>query len=417
MLNALLMVTAMIIQLQSPLLTDDEWLADGWEITNRETYTISDYVEPYSVNENGVAEYFMDMCFTEEGEFKWAVAGNDEIVFLTEHGSENTFPIPNNIRDISIAPEADYAVISDYDRNHYVAEGARGSINPIDTDEFIFKWFIYEDNGLVGVGENSIVFCNYDGEISRIRNYDHSTGLPTFVNWTFAQDAGIALLMNGIDCILEAYDLTGNQIWEMYFLEASGGTKPMTISENGECVAVSLGLNGVRIITENGTRTRHILEDYQTISLQLSPKGVYLAVVVSRMENGILETPELYIYDVEMDLLALLEFDFRNVLPSVCAVTDNRSVLCGFNNNDCNDPYYNVLSRRFVLFDETGTAIWASKCNSRVSKQAEPVMRYMPYGLTNKGFVCSILHNNDSYRIGYLSPYSNIIHNISIKID
>jgi len=403
-----------VSQPQLPFEDDNEWVAEGYEVVNEQTYRISDYVDPYDKDENGVDQYFIDMCFNDEGYFSCAIAGSNEVCFLNEDSSYLSVSI-NHYRDIAMIPDECIAVASDFSNYNFLILGKDTVIKPISFNSFVLSWFLTASDGFIGIGEHTVVFCNHNGQVIESREY-RDTGTSVFSQWQFAQESGIAVLMNSYDMLLEAYDLDGDQLWELTFPEASGGTKPMAVSENGETVAVSLGLNGVRIITDNGTRFRDIFESKYVLSIQVSPRGEYVGAVVAVTDgNSRLGPPEIYTYDVGRDEYTSININTQAIMPSICSVTGDGTILIGLNFVSGERSYSNVSSRRFALFDSLGDLVWVSESNQGDNALVHPIMRFMPYGLTNKGFIHSIREYDNNYQIGYLIPYSDTIRYIYIE--
>lgn len=407
MLSIILLLSTMIIQSQSPLLTSEEWVAEGWDITDRVTYNISDYVEPYSINENGIAEYFVELCFTEEGEFRAAIAGENEVVFFSDVGLRHSVIIPE-YRNISLSPNNFLAVVSDYGNNQYLIDGIDESVSQLDITAFHFDWFINNNSQITGIGRNSITFCNRGGDIVRIQDYQNS-GRPTFVQWGNASEGNLIIVINGIEYLIEAYSISGGLHWSFDFLYASAGTVPLAVSADGSCSAVSQSSNGFIVLNAGGEIFAHCLENYYVLSLVVSPEGNYIAATVAaRDEHSNLKLPELYLFDVQNNLLKRIEFDSRHWLPSVCSIAADGSLLCGFNHND--GEYGNLIrGRRYVLYDISGAIIWESSTSITEDIVINSIMRYMPYGISNKGFVNSVMCTDVGYQLCYMDPINGEI--------
>lgn len=401
MLNALMMLTAMIIQLQSPLLSDDEWVAEGWEITDRETYSILDYVEPYSVTDNGISEYFMELCFTEEGEFRAAIAGENEVVFFSDVGSRYSVTIPQ-YRNISLSPNNFLAVASDYGNNQYLINAMDEVVSQLDITHFFFTWFVNNSSQITGIGRNSLVFCDNHGEILNVQEFDYTTGRPTFVQWSNASEGNMIVVLNGIEYLIEAYSVSGELLWSLNFPYASAGTVPLAVSADGSCTAVSQSGNGFIVLNADGEIIDHYLENYYLFSLDVSPEGNCVAASASRNTRG---KPELYVFNIQDGTSSQIEIPSEQWLPSVRSVTDDGTLLCGYNHANSNSDWRTINGRRLALYDNTGNLQWtsviydANEVNNRNIKNCYT----LPVQI-NARFAGQIISCIDGYRLCYFNP-------------
>jgi len=348
------------IQPQQLFNIDHEWLDSGWELKDRITYPITDYVDPYSVNSAGVPEYFVEMCFSDTGEFRCAIAGKEEVVFLSEYGEMHSATLPD-FRNIFLFPDHIAAIACDTENRNYLIHGISGSSECfLESDEFFFRWYISDDGNIAGIGRNSLVFYDSDGMF--VSSDEHEiTYLPTFVQWTNAASANRIFVLNMIDTLIESYDSAGNIIQRIDHPWASGGIVAFDVSDNGQTIAVSLGSKGIRVFTDGDTNGRILLEDHLTASIGVSPSGEFISFSATSFDSD--QEPiqtGLNLYDISSSDITTIPFDEQNWYPCVLQVMDDGSILGGFYESGGGYGYNSYNAVRFVLFDSNGTPIWIS---------------------------------------------------------
>jgi len=401
----------MLSQSQAPLLTNEEWIADGWEITSRETYTISDYVEPYSVTENGISEYFIELCFTEEGEFRAGIAGENRAVFISESGSIHSMEIPD-YSDISLFPHNNFAVTSkcvnmmNGEWEHFFVDAKNQTITQINLLRPIFSWIMDMDGHVVGIGGLTLAFYATDGNLIHLEEYQYDI-VSTIVQWAYSGD-NVLVVMNLDELAIIAYDMLGNKLWET-IPEISTGTVPLAVSSEGRFTVAFNSPDGCILLNEHGSIIDYFIKGNLALSLAVSPNGDYVASsstpLVEQRQRGL---PELAVFNVQNRTSTQIEIDSEYWLPSVRSISDDGTLLCGYKLIDgYND--WDISGQRLVLYDNAGNTLWATKIyrNNVIRTNAIDVYTYSRN--INLGFTNCINLFNGGYQLSYLDLISGKI--------
>lgn len=423
MLSTLMMLTAMIIQSQSPLLTDDEWIAEGWEITNRETYAISDYVEPYAVTENGIVKYFVELCFTEEGEFRAGIKGDHKVVIIDEDLTSNFVEIPQ-LSEISISALNNFVYVLGnlYSTNNSVYERLIGAIEHMYTLDYPVIWVIDMEGSIAGVGGSTITFLDIDGNEIIRQDYPYR-GLPTIANWAFARNGNLLITMESFDNQITAYDMSGNHLWDLH-VDLRGGLMPLAVSDNGNTICITITLNGCIVVDKQGNIVMHVLgdNDYMQIeSIDISPNGEYAAITafqcIPRAETG---KEQLYFVDIISESVSQIPLgSFSEVYsPQVMGISDDGYILSGLNHRDVTIHRGGIVERRVALLDNQGDYIWISDSTDLddilvvLASQVQPLSSFID---ALYGFEECIYSNNDVIRLAYVDLTTGNIVILSIS--
>lgn len=414
MLSMLLVFTAITMQLQSPLLMNEEWVAEGWQITNRVEYRLSNYVEPHSISRYGTPQYFIELSVTEEGKFRIGLAGGNEVVFINDDGSTKSMVIPD-YSDIYLFPNHYFGAANNciHAMNRqwesFFVDIQSQEIIPVDVSSLRFggtrfDWFMDQYGRIGGVEISNLVFFNTDGAMVNHEEYQYDIMVSRIPNWAIG-NGNTLIAMNMDDLALIAYDLLGSRLWEIPFPEVTAGTAPLAVSNDGTCTAASKVTNGIIILDEAGAIVNHLLENYYTLSLTVSPEGQYVAgVFTPRLERGVRGMPEMHVFNLRSGSSMEIELISDEWLPSVRRITDDGALFCGYNLiNGYND--WDISGRHLVLFDEFGNIIWTSNMFYNAEFNSKNIARCTsyPYGI-NTSFADYLVSTEDGYRLAYMDP-------------
>ena len=411
MLSSMLVIL-MSFQSQMFFDSEDEWIAEGYEIVTELRYRISDYVDPYSTNENGVDQYFVEMCFDPDGDFKVGIQGSNNLV-LIDAGTPGPISVPiipgieiRNIQNLIFVLSKYYS--SDFGTfNKFIS-----TIEYLSTRECPISWMMNSSGYITCADGSRIAFYDIDGHEMHSEHFPYNThgGLPSLLNWSCARDGNLIVVTLLQENLVRAYDMCGNCLWE-YQLDVQGGLMPVTVSDNGSTVCVSTTLNGCIILDNRGNPLISILNDDEYMSVEsigLSPNGEYTAITAMQCSPGAEPGDALlYLINISSETIevTLLDSFSENYSPQVMDVTDDGLILCGLNRVSGDTGHRRgITDRRLAVIDRDGNYVWVSDITTMDSviiesdNAVQPLSSYLNSIYGFKGTI----YSNSIIEIGYL---------------
>ena len=394
-LPPVLLLTCFSLSASNP----EYWTADGWEVEEVARISIRDHVSPFDSPHMETFSCVIDISGSPEPTWSVALAGDRELVYITEQGATEyfvddcCFPILPELSD-------EYVLIAPQLEGRYLARLslADGEITTIETDHprtDIENW----SRGfrcLMGQ-DGSVYFLSYDGYIGGYSSLTGNVGQEItdgarrfrIGSHSVAEDGSIYAVLvgryfedGGYDAVV-CYSLDGSLLWETRLDNGPpyGSGVQMDASLGGGRIAVDRKDGGLLILDG---KTGHIEEEYfedsRVRTVQLSPDGRYSAVGWERSFSCV---------DIEADTeISTVRYSDYNLTRqfSIGDVAVDGSFIA-------EDRLAGDSSRLFV-FDRNGECLWKSGGIAREIKIVN-----QPYRQTNNEFAFSKTDNG--YLIGY----------------
>ena len=292
-LPPVLLLTCFSLSASNP----EYWTADGWEVEEVARMSIRDHVSPFDSPHMETFSCVIDISGSPEPTWSVALAGDRELVYITEQGATEyfvddcCFPILPELSD-------EYVLIAPQLEGRYLARLslADGEITTIETDHPRTDIENWSPGFRCLMGKDgSVYFLSYDGYIGGYSSLTGNVGQEItdgarrfrIGSHSVAEDGSIYAVLvgryfeDGGDDAVIGYSLEEGILWEtrLHNTPPYGWLSPMDVSSDGGRIAVDRKNGGLLILDgRTGQIEENCLEESAVRTLSLSPNGRYAAV-------------------------------------------------------------------------------------------------------------------------------------------